>query len=134
MENKILIVDDSEIMRETVSDYCIDLDYSPETVASGEAALDILDRREFELVFLDVHLPGMDGLETVVEIHKLRPKQKIVLMTTDRGEELFDKASSGGYSVKGFINKPFSLGIMRVCLRTVLELKGVFRHRKEGYR
>ena len=121
-------------MRETVSDYCIDLDSTPETVETGEAAVERLKERKYDLVFLDVHLPGIDGLETVQEIHKVRPKQGIVLMTTDRGEELFDKATSGGYAVKGFINKPFSLGIMRVCLKTVLQLKGIFRHRKEGYK
>ncbi len=133
MDKTILIVDDSAIMRETVSDYCLDLDYDAEVVGSGEEAVEIIKTKAFELVFLDVHMPGIDGLETLKRITELRPEQRVIFMTTDRGEELFEKTSSTGFKLAGFINKPFSLAVMTTCLRTVIELKGIFRHRKEGF-
>jgi len=129
----ILIVDDSEVMRETVADYCIDFDFDYDTVETAEAALEVLARKAYTLVFLDVHLPGMDGVEAARRIHALRPDQKVVFMTTDRGEELFDTTSARGFPVHGFINKPFTRATMSDCLRTVLDLGGAYRHRKEGY-
>jgi len=80
-----------------------------------------------------VHMPEMDGLEVLQKIRKIRPAQKVVLMTSDRDDELFGKAVGRELPVQGFINKPFTVDVFETCVRTVLVVKGKFTHRKEGY-
>jgi len=129
-----LIVDDSAIMRETVGDFCIELAHTAATVENGSKAIEAVRKKAWDCVFLDVHLPDMDGREILKQIHELRPDQKVVLMTSDRGNELFEEACQRKNNLRGFINKPFDIDVFENCLKTVIVLKGIFTHRKEGYR
>ena len=132
MGYKFLIVDDSAIIRETVSDFSIDLDHTALSVCSGEEAVEIIEKEEFDLIFLDIYMPGINGLETLKLIRKLKPLQKVVIMTSDRAEDVFDDAIEKVQRVSGFINKPFSLEVFSNCVRTVLVLNGKFSHKKES--
>ena len=132
MTYEFLVVDDSAIMRETVSDFARDMSYDAVAVESGGKALELLKERQFDLVFLDIYMPEMNGLETLKKIREIRPSQKVVFMTSDRDGEVFGQAVDPEQACSGFINKPFSAAVFKTCVKTVLELKGTFSHKKEG--
>ncbi len=135
MAYTILVVDDSRVVRERTRDYCERLGHSVEVCADGESAVELFRRgRRFDLVLLDVYMPGADGLQVLEEIVRIAPGQKVVFMTSDRDSELFEKTSSLLVDkAYGFINKPFSLTVLSDCIKTVLALNGRFTHKKEGF-
>ena len=71
MKHSVLIVDDELGIRESLSGVLQDEGYRAEAVESGETCLDVLAKRTFNVVMLDIWLPGMDGLETLEKIGAL---------------------------------------------------------------
>ncbi|MCE5271862.1 response regulator [bacterium] len=113
---KVLIVDDEESIRLTLSCTLEDLGLEVEAVADGERALDRLRAEDFELVFLDLRLPGIDGMEVLRQAHTLRPNTQVFVMTAyDTLESRVDSLKLGA---RGFIQKPFTANnIRQVFLR-----------------
>ena len=69
--HNILIVDDEAGIRQSLGGVLEDEGYKAAAVASGEACMDLLSKRRFDLVLLDIWLPGMDGLEVLQNIKKI---------------------------------------------------------------
>ena len=70
MPNHILIVDDDQLLRRSLSLQLEQAGYRTSTAASAEDALALLQRQRPDLILLDVGLPGMDGLEALRRIHQ----------------------------------------------------------------
>jgi two-component system, NtrC family, nitrogen regulation response regulator NtrX len=66
--HSVLIVDDEPGIRESLKGVLEDEGYTAALAGSGEVCLEILDKRPFDVVLLDIWLPGMDGLETLSKI------------------------------------------------------------------
>lgn len=81
MNDKILVVDDEEIMRRSLGDILRLEGYQVQTVSSGEAALKVLKRESFDLMLLDLKMPGMDGLEVLQEVSHIAPDTMVILLT-----------------------------------------------------
>jgi DNA-binding response OmpR family regulator len=77
----ILVVDDEETMRKSLADILRLEGYRVQTVASGTAALNILKRETFDLMLLDLKMPGMDGLEVLNQAAKISPDTKVIMLT-----------------------------------------------------
>ncbi len=71
-EFAVMVVDDEEGIRESLSGIFEDEGYSVLTASSGEEALNILKEQSPDLMLLDVWLPGIDGIETLKEIKNLK--------------------------------------------------------------
>jgi len=69
--HKILIVDDEAGIRESLAGILADEGYSASSTDSGEECLDVLHKDSFDVVLLDIWLPGADGLETLEKIREL---------------------------------------------------------------
>ena len=79
---KILVVDDEIDFMETLIKRMRKRDLDVTGVESGEDALKLLKKQDFDVVLLDVKMPqGMDGIETLREIKKIRPLIEVVLLT-----------------------------------------------------
>ena len=77
---RILAVDDQRYFRELTEGLLGDSGYEVRTAASGEEALHILEREDFEIVMTDLVMPGIDGSELVRRIKERRPEQDIVMV------------------------------------------------------
>jgi DNA-binding NtrC family response regulator len=78
---KILLVDDEARFVETLSKRLAARGFDVEGASSGPEALERLRVRSFDVVLLDVWMPGMDGLEVLKEIRRLHPSVRVVLVS-----------------------------------------------------
>ncbi len=78
----ILVVDDEEDFVETLVNRLKKRTIDAVGVPSGEKALELLGKREFDVIILDIKMPGgMDGIETLKEIKKVQPLAEVILLT-----------------------------------------------------
>ena len=116
---KILIVDDEEGIRDSLASILADERYAVEAVPSAEEALDRVAHSEFQVVLLDVWLPGMDGMEALSRIQTL-PRPPAVIMISGHGsiETAVRATKLGAFD---FIEKPLSLEKVIVLVRNALQ-------------
>ena len=104
-KGSILVVDDEEVMRDVLDSLLTSEGYQVELAKTGEEGLDKFQQRAFDLVLLDVSMPGMGGLRTLEEILKLDAEAVITMITA---YATFDTAIAamqrGAFTV---IAKPF---------------------------
>ena len=111
MTKQILIVDDEESICWGLSKLCQQLGFSAQTASSAERGLELAESTNFDLVILDVRLPGMDGL-TAIQEFKLRLENAPVITVTAFGDlqTAIRSIQNGAYE---YIVKPFELDAVR---------------------
>ncbi len=115
----ILIVDDEEGIRESLSGILEDEGYDVLTAKSGEEAVRILRETSPDLVFLDIWLTGMDGIQTLQEIKAIKPDVIVIMISGHGSIELAVKATqTGAYD---FLEKPLSLERVLLASKRALE-------------
>ena len=101
---KILVVDDEAPIRDLLEDLFKKEDCLPICCGSGEEALELLKKETFDVVLLDIKLPGMSGLEVLKEVRQLYTKLPVVMITGfGFDEELITKSKQLGCC--GYIGK-----------------------------
>jgi len=103
----ILVVDDQFADRETLKGILEDKGYRVATARDGAEAIEMVKSRHYDIIFLDVRLPGMDGVETFEQVKKIDPEATVIMMTGYTEEDLVKRAlSEGAYTC---IYKPFDM-------------------------
>lgn len=105
MRKKILVVEDEKNIAELERDYLEANGYEVEIAFDGKSGLDRALESDFDLVILDVMLPGIDGFEVCRQIRK--SKECPVLMVSAKKDEI-DKIRGLGLGADDYITKPFS--------------------------
>src|SRR5690349_22446158 len=83
---RVLVVDDEPGIRQSLGGVLEDEGYTVDAVESGEACLEALIRRNYELTLLDIWLPGIDGMETLTRIQEIPlPDRPSVVMISGHG-------------------------------------------------
>jgi len=118
----ILIVDDEPGVRSALGGVLRDEGYSVDAVDSGEAALERVSRQSYDVVVLDVWLPGMDGLSTLSRLRERRVDAQVVIMSGHGNVESAVRAIKMG--AFDFVEKPLSLD------KTVLVVRNALRQRR----
>ena len=104
-EGRILIVDDEEIVQDVLMTLLQKCGYEAVGARSGEAGLEKLARDEFDVVLLDLMLPGIDGMETLRRIREEAPEQTVVMMTAFGSvENAVEAMKIGAFH---YLTKPF---------------------------
>ena len=103
----ILVVDDDQIIRSMLERFFKHEGFGVSTACDGLTALNLVKSEKFDIIFMDVRMPQMDGLEATREIKKINPEQKIVMMTGYTEEEIYHKAQKEG--ILAFLYKPFDI-------------------------
>lgn len=119
--SKILLVDDDKAVRVTVSQALESAGHHVVTAVDGEHALEKLREGSFDLVLLDMKLPGMDGMEVLRQIKLKEPAQAVVMITGYGSVETAVEAMKLG--AVDYIQKPFGPDEIRAIVRRVLERK-----------
>ena len=81
MPKKVLVIDDEEDFLETIVKRLLIRGIDVIGVGSGEEALRVLKEQSFDVVILDVRMPGMDGIDTLREIKKRTPLTEVIMLT-----------------------------------------------------
>jgi two-component system, OmpR family, KDP operon response regulator KdpE len=113
-----LVVDDEPSFRRVLRTSLATSGFAIEEARSGEEAVVILARSVYDLVLLDVNMPGMGGMETCREIRAHMPKIGIVMVTVQDGESEMVKALEAG--ADDYITKPIRFRELVARLRAVL--------------
>jgi two-component system nitrogen regulation response regulator NtrX len=125
----ILIVDDEQSIRESLSGILHDEGFSTLTAGSGEEAINMLNEEKPDLVLLDIWMPGMDGMETLGKIREIHPDQLVVMMSGHGTIETAVKATKlGAYD---FIEKPLSLEKLLLCIQNADKIGKLVEENKE---
>ena len=122
MREQILIIDDESGVRGSLGGILRDEGYEVQAAETGEAGLVALESRRFDLLLLDVWLPGMDGLETLSRVRTFDPDIPVIVISGHGSIETAVKAVRMG--AQDFVEKPLSLE------KTLLVVKNALRARR----
>ncbi len=107
MSLRILVVDDDSDHAESVADILTMRGHDVDIAGSAESGIAKYRAAPFDVVLMDVKMPGMNGVEAFFEIRKLRADAKIVMMTGFSLEELVERAMANG--AVGTLRKPLAI-------------------------
>jgi CheY-like chemotaxis protein len=105
---RILVVDDERHMQRLIQFNLEKLGCTVQTTGSGEAALGLLQETPFDLLLIDLVMPGLDGFATVRALRAIPALQPLpVIMLTSRGQAE-TRATAAELGITVFLTKPFS--------------------------
>lgn len=107
MSGRIFIVDDDTDHAESLADVLEMHGYSVAMSFTGEQGVARFRNEDFDVVLMDVKLPGMNGVETFFEFKKIRPNARVLMMTGYSVEQLVAQAVDNG--ALGILHKPVSV-------------------------
>ena len=119
--HNILIVDDESSIRQSLQGVLEDEGYKVSAAESGETCLEVLRKRAFDVVLLDVWLPGMDGLETLEKIRETENAPEVIMISGHGTIETAVRATKlGAYD---FLEKPLSVDKTLILLKNAIDAK-----------
>lgn len=117
--NKILVVDDDSGLRENLVELLQGAEFLTDEAASGREAIEKTAVEKYNLALVDLMMPGMDGIDTLVELKRTNPRIKVIMMTAFSTVENAVTAIKKGAS--DYITKPFRFDDLLVIIKRVLE-------------
>jgi two-component system response regulator AtoC len=123
MKPAILVVDDDEVMRQTLSDVLKKRGYTVSTAETGGQTLSCVQDQLFDLILLDIRLPDMDGLDVLKRIKEIEGDLMVIVMTAYSDVQTAVMAmKSGAYD---YIDKPFELEELKMLIQKALETQNL---------
>ncbi|MGJ5817314.1 sigma-54-dependent transcriptional regulator [Paludibaculum fermentans] len=134
---KILVVDDEEVMCESLAAWLREDGYDVDTASSGRRAVESARAADYAIYFIDLKMPGgMDGIETMMEIRKLHPEAPVIIITAYATVDTAITAMKEGaqeYIVKPCNPEEISLVVARIIKVKNLQLENtILRKRLTG--
>jgi DNA-binding NtrC family response regulator len=121
VDYEILFVDDDEVILDMVGRYLQREGYQVSLVNSGLGALELLQKKNFDVVFTDFKMPEIDGLELLSAIKQYRPNTEVIVVTGHGTMETAVQAMKiGSYD---YLQKPFKLDLLKLLIDRILEEK-----------
>ena len=119
MMHNILVVDDDPELRENIREILDDAGFAVTVAASGEEALDCLERQAFDVILLDLIMPGLGGKEVLPLIKRQSPSVKAIMITAFATIENAVSAMRKG--ADDYLTKPFKVDELLMAVRRCLE-------------
>ena len=116
-EGRVLVVDDDSQIRRVMRTTLEAKGYEIDEADSGEQALELVRSEKYELIILDINLPGKTGVVTCREIHAVSTTPIIMLTVRDSGEDKIEALDAGA---SDYVTKPFAMGELLARIRAVL--------------
>jgi two-component system KDP operon response regulator KdpE len=115
---RILLVDDESAIRRALRPPLVELGFQVVEASRGEEALQLLRASVFDVVLLDVNMPGIGGIETLRRIRAFAPRLPILVLTVRDQEE--DKVEALDLGADDYVTKPFSTRELIARIRTAV--------------
>jgi two-component system nitrogen regulation response regulator NtrX len=119
--HNILIVDDESSIRESLQGVLEDEGYKASAADSGEACLEMLRQKSFDVILLDIWLPGMDGLEALERIRENEDAPEVVVISGHATIETAVRATKLG--AFDFLEKPLSVERTLILIKNAIETR-----------
>jgi len=103
---KVMIVDDDRDLAEGLAELLELHGYAVELAINGQEAVERSRKADYDVTFMDVRMPVMNGVDSFFAIRRIKPQARIVMMTGFR-EEAVDRALAAGAA--GLLSKPFAV-------------------------
>ena len=118
----ILVVDDEDVMCESMGAWLREDGYHVDTASDGKSALELVKTLDYAICFVDLKMPGgMDGIETMMEIHRIRPESSIIIITAYATVDTAIQAMKEG--AQEYIVKPCNPQEISMLVSRILKLK-----------
>ncbi len=114
---EILVVDDEQSICMLLEDVLARFGHNVTTCQDGAAGVELASGRTFDLVFLDIRMPGMGGLEALKRLRELQPEATFVMITGFAKDDVIDEALHSGAAA--CLCKPFSLSQVTQLLKEI---------------
>lgn len=124
---KLLLVDDEKGITESLKKFFEDRGFYVQTADSGEEALEIVEKERPSIIFLDIRMKGMDGLQALERIKKIDKRIKVIMLTVLEDAEIKEKARSLG--ADEYVTKPFSTQYLEEIL--IKKVQGLLDEKKK---
>ncbi len=106
--------------------------YDVVTTTNGRDALDLVKSTDFDIIFLDENMPGLSGMETLVQIKNVRPAVPVVMITKNEAEEIMEEAI--GSKIADYLIKPVNPNQILLSLKKNLDNKRLISEKTtQGY-
>ena len=114
----VLIIDDEDLIRDVVKEYCLNENYKVFEASNGIEGLDILENEDIDIIVLDIMMPKMDGYTF---FSKMKEKYNIpTIVLSARGEE-YDKLFGFSVGIDDYLTKPFSPRELIARIKAILK-------------
>jgi two-component system KDP operon response regulator KdpE len=124
-QGKVLIVDDDGSIRRALSGTLQGMGFAVDAASTGEAALQLVGQTAFDVVLLDINMPGMGGIRTCREIRKSQPRLGILMLTVRDSED--DKVAALDAGADDYVTKPFKVRELAARVRAAVRRSAAFR-------
>ena len=115
---RVLVVDDEKDFLFTMDYWLRTKGYEVMTAANGQEAIEIINKKPVDIIFLDMHMPVMDGVETLKKIRELNKDTPVIIITAYAADEKRIEAEK--YGVSGFFYKDKDFTESSTLIETVL--------------
>ena len=105
MTRRIMIVDDDSALRMTLEEILIDEGQDVISAEDGYRAVELASEGQFALIFMDVQMPGMNGVDALIKIKEILPDCAVVMMT--------------GFSVDALVRRALSEGALTILTKPI---------------
>ena len=117
-KNRILVVDDEDALRTVLSSELEGEGYEVDQAADGDEAIEIVQKKPFHLVLLDIKMPKVDGFEVLKFIKEKYPHVKVIMLTGFA--DLKNAIESKKLGAEDFVSKPYDLVDLLTTIERVL--------------
>ncbi len=122
-KGRILLIDDEEIMHDVITTLLMKEQYELDAAFDGDAGLELFSSKPYDLVLLDLMLPGKDGFAILKEIRQLDPHAVVIMITADsKVEHAVQSVKDGAYD---FVAKPFKNEKMLLVIKNGLHKRAL---------
>lgn len=122
---RLLIVEDEKKLCDTVAKSLYDAGYEVDTCYDGEEALDYILAENYDLIVLDLNLPGMDGMDILKELRKKNEDTKVLILSAR--SQIADKVEGLDAGANDYMEKPFHLQELEARIRSLTRRRFVQR-------
>jgi len=122
-KESMLVVEDEKIMREALVDYFSDVGHEVDAADDGKKSLEKVNLKDYNVIIIDLKLPGRDGLSVLQEVRKINPKAKVIIITAYPSIDTEEEAKRRGAT--DYLPKPFELSYLETLINRSYELEVV---------